>query len=159
MLWAPSLPPVSRNQSLSRLLLSLFLIEVRAITETGDLKDRLQEVPEGDNWPRRHFFPGNICLHLRDISALGQYKKRLKNPISNLTPWDHRFLGPPVCPHVAFLFSSLQIKSFWPLLLESACAFILRVDPRTLKTWKFLCVSSVHQYLWELSTSFIVFMD
>jgi hypothetical protein len=35
------------------------------------LKDGLQEVPEGDKWSRRHLsFPGNICLHLRDISAL-----------------------------------------------------------------------------------------
>jgi hypothetical protein len=40
------------------------------------LKDRLQEVPKSDNWPRRHFFPGD----LRDISALRQYKKGYKPP-------------------------------------------------------------------------------
>jgi hypothetical protein len=49
--------------------------------------------------------------------------------------------GPPVSrspcmpPHSAFLLSSLQIKSFQPLLLESACAFIFRVGSRTLNTW------------------------
>jgi hypothetical protein len=48
--------------------------------------------------------------------------------------------GPPVSGspsmihHAVFLFYSLQIKSFWPLLLESACAFILRMDSRTLST-------------------------
>jgi hypothetical protein len=40
----------------------------------GELKGRLQEVcvfPKGDNFPGRHFsFPGNVCLHQRDISAL-----------------------------------------------------------------------------------------
>jgi hypothetical protein len=42
------------------------------------LKDGLQEVPKGDKWSRRHLsFPGNFCLHLRDISALRQYSKRL----------------------------------------------------------------------------------
>jgi hypothetical protein len=44
------------------------------IIERGDLKDRLQEVPKGDNWLRRHFsLPGDV----RDISALGQYKKKV----------------------------------------------------------------------------------
>jgi hypothetical protein len=37
------------------------------------INDGLQEVPKGDNWPRRHFFPGD----LRDISVLVQYKKGL----------------------------------------------------------------------------------
>jgi hypothetical protein len=39
------------------------------------VKDGLQEVPKGDNQPSRHFFPGNFCLHLRDISTLGQQTK------------------------------------------------------------------------------------
>jgi hypothetical protein len=48
-------------------------------------------------------------------------------------------MGPPVfmshcMPYAAFLFSSLQIKSFQPLLLESTSVFNLRVDPRTLNT-------------------------
>jgi hypothetical protein len=44
--------------------------------------------------------------------------------------------GSPCIPHYAvFLFSSLQIKSFQPLLLESFCTFILRVGSRTLSTW------------------------
>jgi hypothetical protein len=44
----------------------------------GGLKDGLQEVPKGDKWSRRHLsFPGNFCLHLRDISAFRQYSKRL----------------------------------------------------------------------------------
>jgi hypothetical protein len=42
------------------------------------VKGGLQEVPKGDNYPRRHFFSGNICLHLRDISTLGQLKKGYK---------------------------------------------------------------------------------
>jgi hypothetical protein len=37
--------------------------------------------------------------------------------------------------HAVFLFSSLQIKSFQPLLLESTCAFILRVGSRMLRSW------------------------
>jgi hypothetical protein len=41
------------------------------------LKDRLQKVPNGDSWLRRHFsFPGNFCLHLRAIS--GNKKKAIK---------------------------------------------------------------------------------
>jgi hypothetical protein len=48
--------------------------------ERGNLKDGLQEVPKGDNWPRRHFFPGNVCLYLRAISALGQYTKKAIKP-------------------------------------------------------------------------------
>jgi hypothetical protein len=59
--------------------LSLSPTAVREITKRGKLKDRLQEVPKGDNWPRRHFsFPGNFCLHLRDISTLKQYEKAIK---------------------------------------------------------------------------------
>jgi hypothetical protein len=60
-------------------------IDVRAIIETGELKDGLQEVPKGDKWSRRNF-----CLYLRDIYTLMQYKKGYKNPISNLT---HRTTG------------------------------------------------------------------
>jgi hypothetical protein len=40
---------------------------------TGTVKDRLQEVPKGDNWPRRHF---SFLGDLRDI-ALRQHKKGL----------------------------------------------------------------------------------
>jgi hypothetical protein len=58
--------------------LSLSLIAVRVAIERGELKDGLQEVPKGDKWSRRHFsFSGNVCLHLRDISAFRQYSKRL----------------------------------------------------------------------------------
>jgi hypothetical protein len=32
---------------------------------------------------------------------------------------DYQFLGPAAWPHVVFPFSSLQIKLFWPSLLES----------------------------------------
>jgi hypothetical protein len=47
-------------------------------TYSGTLKDRLQEVPKGQEWSRRYLsFPGNFSLHLRDISALRQYSKRL----------------------------------------------------------------------------------
>jgi hypothetical protein len=43
------------------------------------LKEGLQEVLKGDNWPKRHLsFPGKVCLHLRDISALRQLKKAIK---------------------------------------------------------------------------------
>jgi hypothetical protein len=77
------------------------------------VKDRLQEVSKGDNGPRRHFsFPGNICLLLRDISALGQYTKKVIKPNLQPDPRDHQFPVPPACPNAAFLFSSLQIKSF-----------------------------------------------
>jgi hypothetical protein len=76
------------------------------------MKDRLQEVPKGDKWSRRYLsFPGNLCLQLRDISALRQCKKVYKNPIPNLT---HGITGFQVPLHfyAVFLFSSLQIKSF-----------------------------------------------
>jgi hypothetical protein len=62
-------------------------------------------------------------------------QKGYKNPIPTLTHWDHQFLGPAAFPTYAFfLFSSLQIKSFPPLLLESASAFILRAGLRALST-------------------------
>jgi hypothetical protein len=32
----------------------LLLTAVRVIIERGELKDGLQEVPKGDNWPRRN---------------------------------------------------------------------------------------------------------
>jgi hypothetical protein len=71
-----SLPPVSRNQLVNRLPLSLSLTAVRVTFERGKLKEGLQEVPKGDNWPRRQFFfPENFCLHLRDISSLGHTKR------------------------------------------------------------------------------------
>jgi hypothetical protein len=42
------------------------------------MKDGLQEVPKGDKWSRRHLsFSGNFYLHLRDISVLRQYSKKL----------------------------------------------------------------------------------
>jgi hypothetical protein len=106
------------------------------------LKDGLQEVPKGDNWPRRHLLSRKGSERHFCPRAI---QKGYKNQISQLEPWNHQFLGPSACPHVAFLFSSLRIKSFWPLLLESTCAFILRVDPRTLNTWN-SCVSSVHHF-------------
>jgi hypothetical protein len=47
------------------------------------MKDGLQEATKCDNWPRRHFFfPGNFCLHLRDISAFRQYNKSIKTQFS-----------------------------------------------------------------------------
>jgi hypothetical protein len=72
------------------------------------LKEELQEVPKGGNWPKRHFsFPGD----LRDIYTLWQYTKGLYKPNLQLDPWNHQFPGPCACPHAVFLFSSLQIKS------------------------------------------------
>jgi hypothetical protein len=53
------------------LFLSLTL--VRAVIERGELKDGLQDVSKGDNYPGRNFsLSGKICLHQRDISILGQ---------------------------------------------------------------------------------------
>jgi hypothetical protein len=100
------------------------------------LKDRQQEVPKGGKWLRRHLsFLGNFCLHLRDISALRQCKKSIKTQ-SPTWPTGPLVSRSPCIPHYAvFLFSSLQIKSFLHLLLESTGAFILRVGSRTLSTW------------------------
>jgi hypothetical protein len=56
------------------------MVAVRVTIEGGNegLKDGLQEVPKGDKWSRRHLSSlGNACLHLKSISALRQYKKRL----------------------------------------------------------------------------------
>jgi hypothetical protein len=59
----------------------------RLCGHSSTVKDRLQEVPKGDNCPRRLFFPGD----LRDISTLRQYKKRaIKTRFPN---WP---MGPPV---------------------------------------------------------------
>jgi hypothetical protein len=76
------------------------------------LKDGLQEVPKGDNWPRKHFsFPENICLHLRDISTLKQYTKKAKNPNFQPDPWDPWFPAPPPTLHASMQpFSSLLYK-------------------------------------------------
>jgi hypothetical protein len=58
--------------------------------------------------------------------------------------------SPCMPPHAACLLSSLQINSFRPLLLKSACAFILRVDPRNLNTSNsckcHLCISVASSY-------------
>jgi hypothetical protein len=64
-------------------------------------------------------------------------------------PWGHWFPSPPEWLHTAFLISSLQIKSFQPLLMESTCTFILRVDPRTLKP-KNSCMCHLCIYLLNL---------
>jgi hypothetical protein len=100
-------------------------------------KDRLQEVPKGDKWSRRHFFSlGNACLHLKGIFHHQAMQKWAIKPHSLTWP-----MGSPVSrsacilQYAVFLFSSLQIKSFWPLLLESTCASILRVGSRTPSTW------------------------
>jgi hypothetical protein len=75
-------------------------------TDLKILKDRLQEVPKGDNWSRRHFsFPGD----LRDISVFGQYKKGYKNPISNGTTGFFLVSSSP-CMNPMQLFSSLLYK-------------------------------------------------
>jgi hypothetical protein len=43
---------------------------VRGTVEQLGPVEGLKEVPKGDKWSRRHLsFPGNLCLHLRDISA------------------------------------------------------------------------------------------
>jgi hypothetical protein len=50
------------------------------------IKDGLQEVPKGDQWSRSHLsFTGNLCLHLRDISAPRQFKKGYKTQSPSLT--------------------------------------------------------------------------
>jgi hypothetical protein len=50
-----------------------------------------------------------------------------------LTGFPSRVSGSPCIPQYAvYLFSSLQIKSFRPLLLESTCVFIPRAGSRTL---------------------------
>jgi hypothetical protein len=128
----PFITPVSRKQLLNRLQLSLFLTVVRAVTERGHLKDRLREVKE-TLLPRK--CPSASERHLSPQAM----QKSYKNPIPTLTHWDHRFPGPPAFPIMqsfsSLLFSSLQIKSFRPLLLEPACAFTLRLGSRTLSTW------------------------
>jgi hypothetical protein len=81
-----------------------------------------------------------------DISPLlGNKKMAIKIQFPNW-PMELPVSGSLACPYAAFPFSSLQMKCVWPLLLESTCAFTLRIDPRTLNTWKFLC-GSVH-YIW-----------
>jgi hypothetical protein len=72
----PFIAPGQQEAVTEQTSLSLSLTAVRAVTERRELKDGLQEVPKDGKWSRRHFsFPGN-CLHLRDISTLGQYTKR-----------------------------------------------------------------------------------
>jgi hypothetical protein len=88
------------------------------------LKDRLWEIKETLLLPRK-------CLSASERHLWPQaMQKGYKNPIPILT---HGTTGPPAVP-IMQPFSSLQVKSFQPLLLESACAFILRVSSRTLST-------------------------
>jgi hypothetical protein len=50
-------------------------------------------------------FPGNFCLHLRDIPAIRQCKKAIK-PNSQPDPVDHQFPDSPAFPTMQS-FSSL----------------------------------------------------
>jgi hypothetical protein len=65
------------------------------------LKDGLQEVPEGGKWSKRHLsFPGNLCLHLRNISAPHAMQKKAKKPNPHPGPRDYWFPGPPALPNM-----------------------------------------------------------
>jgi hypothetical protein len=73
---------------------------------------------------------------LKDMSAPRQCKKKAIKPHSPPWPTGSLVSGSPcILQYAVFLFSSLQIKSFHPLLLESACAFIPRAGSNTLSTW------------------------
>jgi hypothetical protein len=115
----------------------------------GVLKDKLKEVPKGDKWPRRHFsFPGNVCLHLREISTLTQYTKRLKNPISNPT---HRTTGLQVPLHApSCSFSPLFSTNKFFLTSAAGVHLCFHSQSRTKnpKHLKFLRMSSAHQYVY-----------
>jgi hypothetical protein len=103
-----------------------------------------------DKWLRRHFSSlRNACLHLKGISTLRQCKLGYKTHSPPLPTGSLVSGSPYIRQYAVFLFSflqlnSLQIKSFRPLLLESACAFILRAGSRTLSIWNFctchLCI-------------------
>jgi hypothetical protein len=74
----------------------------------------------------------------RQTSLPSGKKKKTKKPIKpnfQPDPQNHLFPGPTACSHAAFPSSSLQIKSFWPLLLESTFAFYLKTtkNPQHLK--------------------------
>jgi hypothetical protein len=43
------------------------------------LRSQIEGQTAVDNWPKKHSsLPGKFCLHLRDISALGQYQRAIK---------------------------------------------------------------------------------
>jgi hypothetical protein len=93
---------------------------------------------------RRHFSSlGNTCLHLKGISTLRQCKKGYK---THFPPW---FMGSPVCipQHAVFLFSSLWIKYFQPLLWVCLC-FHSQSRLKNPEHLKFLHVSSMH-HIWQ----------
>jgi hypothetical protein len=121
------------------------------------LKDGLQEVPEGGKWSKRHLsFPGNLCLHLRDISAPMQCKKRLKNPIPTLVQGITGFRVPlhsPICS-LSLLFSPTKFSTN-KILPTCAVGVCLCFHPQSrLKNpehLKFLRVSSMHQYAYLAS--------
>jgi hypothetical protein len=69
-------------------------------------------ISQGDTSPSQETF---VCI-------------RETKPNFQPDPGGQSVSSSPACPHAAFLFSSLQIKSFQPLLLKSASAFNLRVD-------------------------------
>jgi hypothetical protein len=114
--------------------LSLSLRAVRVITERGELKDGLQEVPkvvigQGDTSPSQET---SVCTW--DTSLSSGNKKGYKSPIPKLT---HRITSFRVPLHAPMQpFSSLQIKCFRP-----SAAFILRVEPRILKFLPVFCAS------------------
>jgi hypothetical protein len=62
--------PCQQEAVTEQTLSSLFLTAVRAVTERGDLKDRLREVKET-------LLPRKCPVHLKGISALRQCQKRL----------------------------------------------------------------------------------
>jgi hypothetical protein len=93
------------------------------------LKDRPQEVKE------TLFLQGMpVCFWKASPPSGNTHRKRAIKPTPHPDSGNHRFPGPPGFPNMQF-FSSLQVKSFRPLLLESVCAFILRAGSRNLSTW------------------------
>jgi hypothetical protein len=83
---------------------------------------------QGDTSPSQET---SVCTQETSLPP-GNAKKAIKpNPQPDLQEVSR---SPYILQYAGFLFSSLQIKSFQPLLLESACAFILRAGSRTLST-------------------------
>jgi hypothetical protein len=114
------------------------------------LKDRLQEVPKGDKWSRRHHsFPGNLCLHPRDISALRQCKKVYKNPIPNLT---HGIISlqvtlqSPICSlSLLFSMNKFSTNKIFPTSAVGVClCFHSQRGLKNPEHLKFLRLLSVH---------------
>jgi hypothetical protein len=105
--------------------------------------------PKGDNWSREHFFfPGNICLHLTDISTHRQYTKKGYKTLSPTWPTGSLVSRSPCMPpfSLSLLFSTNKI---FPTSAAGVCLCLhSQSGLKNPEHLKFLHMLSVHHIWW-----------